>query len=55
MIVLVSLIEGDFLVSTIFRMVHPIPTSLLNDSCTCSTFFDGSRINATTCMHTYVG
>ena len=27
MIVLASLIEGDFLVSTIFLMVHPIPTS----------------------------
>ena len=38
-IVLVSLIEGDFLVSTICRMVHPIPTSPLNDFCTCSTYF----------------
>ena len=35
MIVLVSVIEVDFLVSMIFRMVHPIPTSPLNDFCTC--------------------
>ena len=42
MIVLVSLIVLLRIVSTIFCMVHPIPTSpfiQLNDFCTCSTYF----------------
>ena len=39
-----------------FRMVHPIPTSpSFNDFCTCSTNFDGSRINEANCMRTCVG
>ena len=58
MIVLVSLIAllRYFLVSMIFRMVHPIPTSpfiQLNDFGTCSTFFVWFAYKLS-CAHAYM-
>ena len=51
MIVVVSLIVLLKGFPTIFPVVHPIPTSPLNDFYTCSTYFYGSRINTYAYIH----